>query len=180
MAQPFLHTSTHSSRVNDASGQHLSSVKESSRLFSAKPKKPSHSLKQYDVVPSSTSDHYHDPRPVPSRAKKHTGKSKHKSRSRYLPSSSEEDQSSELRHRSPKPTLIKTILNMTQILLTTGKLLCLTSPLSMQRRWIPSGISSNFQTLETLYPGLLLRSWALMMRKADRSSDQEALPLCCL
>ena len=60
MAQPFLHTSTHSSCVNDASGQHLSSVEESSRLFSAKPKKPSHSLKQYDVVPSSTSDHYSD------------------------------------------------------------------------------------------------------------------------
>ena len=60
------------------------------------------------MVPSSASDHYFDqsddPRPVPSRAKKHTDKSKHKSRSRYLPSSSDEDQSSELRHRSPKPS----------------------------------------------------------------------------
>ena len=67
---------SHSSRVDDASGQHLSSVEEPSRLSSAKPKKPSHSLKQYDVVPSSASDHYSDqsdePRPVPSRAKKHT------------------------------------------------------------------------------------------------------------
>ena len=60
------------------------------------------------MVLSSALDHYSDqsddPRPVPSRAKKHTDKSKHKSRSRYLPSSSEEDQSSELRHRSPKPS----------------------------------------------------------------------------
>ena len=108
MAQSYLHASTQSSRVDDASGQHLSSVEEPSRLSSTKPKKPSHSLKQYDVVPSSASDHYSDqsddPRPVPSRAKKHTDKSKHKCRSRYLPSYSEEDQSSELRHRSPKPS----------------------------------------------------------------------------
>ena len=101
------HLDSHSSRVDDASGQHLSPVEEPSRLPSAKPKRLSHSHKQYDVVPNSASDHYsdqsEDPLPVPSRAKKHTG-SKHKSRSRYLPSSSEEDQSSELRHRSPKPS----------------------------------------------------------------------------
>ena len=98
---------SYSSRVNDASDHNVSSVEEPSRLPSAQPKK-SHSFKQYDVVPSSASDHYSDqsgdPRPAPSRAKKHTDKSKHKSRSRYLPSSSEEDQSSELRHRSPKPS----------------------------------------------------------------------------
>ena len=86
---------SHSSRVDDPSGQHLSPVKEPSRLPSAKPKRSSHSHKQYDVVPSSASDHCsgqsEDPRPVPSRAKKHTDKTKHKSRSRYLPSSEEED-----------------------------------------------------------------------------------------
>ena len=80
---------SHASRV-DASGQHISSVEEPSRLSSTKPKKPSHSHKQYDVVPSSAPDHYsdqsEDPRPVPSRAKKHTDTTKHKSRSRYLPS----------------------------------------------------------------------------------------------
>ena len=177
---------SHSSRVDDASGQHLSSVEEPSRLSSTKPKKPSHSLKQYDVVPSSASDHYSnqsdDPRPVPSRAKKHTDKSKHKSRSRYLPSSSEEDQSSELRHRSPKPSR-KTYPDQDHPQHDPDpyyREVALTSPLSIQRRWIPSGVSSNFQTLGTLYPGLLLWSWALMMRKADRSSGQEALPLCCL
>ena len=80
---------SHSSRVDDASGQHLSSVEEPSKLSSAKPKKPSHSFKQYDVVPSSASDHYSDqsddPPPVPSRAKNHTDKSKHKSRCRGKP-----------------------------------------------------------------------------------------------
>ena len=148
------------------------------RLSSAKPKKPSHSLKHH------YSDQSDEPRPVPSRVKKHTDKSKQKSRSRYLPSSSEEDQSSELRHRSPKPSG-KTYPDQDhpqhdpdppyyrEVALST-------SPLSIQRRWIPSGVSSNFQTLGTLYPGLLLRSWALMMRKADRSSGHEALPLCCL
>ena len=43
-----------------------------------------------------------DSRPAPSRAEKHTDKSKHKSRSRYVYFSSEEDQPSEVRHRSPK------------------------------------------------------------------------------
>ena len=96
------------SRVDDASGINVSSVEEPSRLPSAQPKKSSHSFKQYVVAPSSASDHYSDhsdePRPAPSRAKKHTDKSKHKSRSRYLPSSSDEDQSLEARHRSPKPS----------------------------------------------------------------------------
>ena len=57
---------------------------------------------------SSASDHYsddsNDPHPAPSRPKKHSDKSKHKSRARFLPSSSEEDQSPERRHRSPKPS----------------------------------------------------------------------------
>ena len=70
MAQPYLHASTlilaasMTSRVNI-----LVLSKEPSRLSSTKRKKPSHSLQQYDVVPSSASDHYSDqsddPRPVP-------------------------------------------------------------------------------------------------------------------
>ena len=88
------------SRVDYASGHNVSSVEEPSRLPSAQPKKSSHYFKQYVVAPSSASDH--ELQPAPSRAKKHIDKSKHKSRSRYLPSSSEEDQSSEVRHRSPK------------------------------------------------------------------------------
>ena len=41
---------------------------------------------------------------LPQAGLKSTHKSNHKSRPRYLPSSSEEYQSSELRHRSPKPS----------------------------------------------------------------------------
>ena len=122
MAQPYLYAST---LILVTSGHNISFVEEPSRLPSAKPKKSSHSFKQY-VVPSSASDHYSDqsddPLPAPSRAKKHTDKSKHKFRSRYLPSSSEEDQSSELRHRSPKPSR-KTYTDQDhpQCDLTTGK-----------------------------------------------------------
>ena len=116
-------------RVNDASAFNVSAVEEPSRLPSAQPKKTYHSSKQYAVAPSSASDHYSDhsdePRPAPSRAKKHTDKSKHKSRSRYylLP----QRRISPLRpviglqNLLGRPTLIKTILNMTQTLLTTGK-----------------------------------------------------------
>ena len=89
------------SRVDDASGHQVSSTEEPSGVASTRPKNYSHSHKQYDVVPSSASDHYSDPlddpRPASSRPKKH-------SRSRFLPSSSEEDQSPERRHRSPKPS----------------------------------------------------------------------------
>ena len=102
------HLDPYDSRVNDAWGHPLSSVEEPSRVASTKPKKSSHSHKHYDVVPSSASDHYSDPSddppPASSRTKKHSDKSKHKSRSRFLPSSSGEDQSPERRHRSPKPS----------------------------------------------------------------------------
>ena len=60
------------------------------------------------VDPSSASDHNSDysvdPQPAPSRPKKHSEKSEHKSRARFLPSSSEENQFPEHRHRSPKPS----------------------------------------------------------------------------
>ena len=96
------------SRVDDASGHPVSSVEEPSRVALTRPKKSSYSHKQYDVVPSSASDHYSDPsddpQPASSRPKKHSDKSKHKSRARFLSSSSEEDQSPERRHRSPKPS----------------------------------------------------------------------------
>ena len=95
---------SHDSRVNDTSGQPFSAF----RLPSTLPKKSSHSHIQYTVALSSASDHYSDQskdsRPAPSRPKKHSDKSKHKSRSRYVPSSSEEDQPSKVRHLSPKPS----------------------------------------------------------------------------
>ena len=96
------------SRVEDASGHVCSSTAEPSRVASTRPKQSSHTSRHYDVDPSSASDHYsdysNDPQPAPSRPKKHSDKSKHKSRARFVPSSSEEDQSPERRHRSPKPS----------------------------------------------------------------------------
>ena len=86
-ALPPRHDS-YDSRIDDASGHQLNSVEEPSRVPLTRPKKCSHSFKQYDVVPSSASDHYtdhlDDPQPAPSRPNKHSDKSKHK----YLTSSS--------------------------------------------------------------------------------------------
>ena len=60
------------------------------------------------VDPSSASDQlnedFDEPRIPSSRSKKHSDKSKHKSRSRYVSFSSEEDQSPVARHRSSKPS----------------------------------------------------------------------------
>ena len=95
------------SHVEDASGHLPSPAEEPARVASARPKQSSHASKHHDVDPSSAPDHYsdysNDPQPAPSRPKKHSDKSEHKSRARFLPSSSEEDQSPERRHRSPKP-----------------------------------------------------------------------------
>ena len=68
-------------------------------------KKQSH---RQPVDPSPASDKLHEdydhPRIPSSRSKKHSDKSKHKSRSRYVSFSSEEDQSPVARHRSSKPS----------------------------------------------------------------------------
>ena len=96
---------SYSSRLEDDSAQVRSSGEEPSKVASTKPKKPTHSSRYQVVDPSSASDHYSDFSVVPQsapRPKKHSDKSKHKSRDRFLPSSSEEDQSPERRHRSPK------------------------------------------------------------------------------
>ena len=85
---------SYSSRLKDDSGQVHSSAEDPSKVASTKPKQSSHSSRYHVVDPSS----------APSRPKKHSDKSKHKSRARFLPSSSEEDQSPEHRHTSPKPS----------------------------------------------------------------------------
>ena len=107
MAQIFR-LASYSSRLEDDSGQLRSSAEDPSEVDSTKPKQASHSSRYHVVDPSSASDHYSDysidPQPAPSRPKKHSDKSKHKSRSRFLPSSSEENQSPEHRHWSPKPS----------------------------------------------------------------------------
>ena len=71
-------------------------------------KKHSHSRSRQQVDPGSASDQLNEesdkPRIPSTRAKKHSDKSKHKSRSRYVSSSSGEDQSRAARHRSSKPS----------------------------------------------------------------------------
>ena len=71
-------------------------------------KKHSHPHSRHEVEPMSASDQYNDesdePRIASCKSKKHADKSKHKVRSRYVSSSSEEDQSSVARHRSSKPS----------------------------------------------------------------------------
>ena len=123
------HLDCYDSRVDDASGHPLSSVEEPLRVASTRPKKSSYSHKQYDVHLSSALDHYSDPaddpQPTSSRPKKHSDKSKHRSRSRFLPSSSGGISSLNVGIGLPSPlgslTLIRTIHNMTLILLITGK-----------------------------------------------------------
>ena len=71
-------------------------------------KKQSHSRSRQQVDPGSASDQLNEesdePRIPSTRPKKHSDKSKHKSRSRYVSSSSGEDQSPAARHRSSKPS----------------------------------------------------------------------------
>ena len=104
---PDFRLDSYTSRLVDDSGQVRSSAEDPSKVASTSPKQFSHSSRQYTVDPNSSSDHYldysNDPQPAPSRPKS-TLISKHKSRSRFLPSSSEEDQSLEHRHRFPKPS----------------------------------------------------------------------------
>ena len=93
---------------DNTSDQPSSLSNEPTKVTSARPKKHSHSYKKHDTEPRSTSDQCSgqsdEPRVASSRPKKHADRSKHKVRSRYVSSSSEEDQSTATRHRSSKPS----------------------------------------------------------------------------
>ena len=71
-------------------------------------KKQSHSRSRQEIDPRSASDQPNEesdePRIPSTKPKKHSDKSKHKSRSRYVSSSSGEDQSPVARHSSSKPS----------------------------------------------------------------------------
>ena len=90
------------------SDQLYSPTEEPSKKASVRPKKHFQPHRKHDVDPRSASDQYNDesdkPQIASSKSKKHADKSKHKVRSRYVSSSSEEDQSSVTRHRSSKPS----------------------------------------------------------------------------
>ena len=88
--------------------QNASTSEEPLKKVSDRPKKHCHSRSRHEVEPRSASDQFNeesDEYRIPSaKPKKHSDKSKHKTRSRYVSSSSEEDQSSVARHRSSKPS----------------------------------------------------------------------------
>ena len=92
------------SDLHYASDQNSNASKEPSKK--ASDLKNSH--QRHDVDPRSASDQYCDesdkPRISSSKPQKHADKSRHKVRSSYVSSSSEEDQSSVARHRSSKPS----------------------------------------------------------------------------
>ena len=92
----------------NASDQNSNTYGEPSKKVSDRPKKCSHSHSRHEVDPRSVLDQYNDESDEPqissTKPKKHADKSRHKVRSRYVSSSSEEDQTSATRHRSSKPS----------------------------------------------------------------------------
>ena len=92
----------------NTSDQYVATSELPPKKASDKPKKHSHSRSRHEIESRSASDQSteesDEPRIPSTKPKKHSDKSKHKSRSRYVSSSSEEDQSSVARHRSSKPS----------------------------------------------------------------------------
>ena len=107
------------SQHDNASDQHSSLSDEPTKVASARPKKHSHSHKKHAIEPRSASDQYSgrsdEPRVASSRPKQHADRRKHKVRSRYVSSSSEEDQHPDTGLQSPLGLiLIKTNFNTIQ------------------------------------------------------------------
>ena len=94
------------SDLQNASDQSSNAFEEPSKKVSDRPKKLAH--KRHEVEPRSASGQYYEesdePRMSSTKPQKHADKSRHKVRSRYVSSSSEEDQPSAIRHRSSKPS----------------------------------------------------------------------------
>ena len=171
------------------SDQPSSPAEEPSKKASVRHKTHSHKRHVVDLRSSSDqlTDESDEPRIATSKSKSkiHADKSKHKVRSRYVSSSSEEDQSSVVRHRSSKPSRAQPSVAVSDQDqpqhdpdLIIGKWLCLTFPPNTLKRWTLSGIS-----FPSLIPGSLClspqpRLWVWMMKKAVKSSDLEVLPPC--
>ena len=104
MVQHFLQVSDLIIRISRI--RTLMHLRRPAKKASDRPKRHSH--RKHDVVPRSASGPYADesdqPRMSSTKPKKHADKSKYKSRSRYVSSSSEKDQPSVAKHRSSKPS----------------------------------------------------------------------------
>ena len=90
------------------SDQYVATSELPPKKVSDKPKKHSHSRSRHEIESRSASDQSNEesdePRIPSTKPKKHSDNSKHKPRSRYVSSSSGEDQSPVARHRSSKPS----------------------------------------------------------------------------
>ena len=169
----------------NASDQHSGLAEVPSKVASVRPKKHSHSHKKHDIDARSASDQYTGESDEPlfssSKPKKHADKSKHKVRSRYVSSSSEEDQSSVPRHRSSKPSGALSDQDQPQH-----------DPDPPYYREValcdvPSQYAEECTASGAFFPSLIPgslclgpppQSWVWTMRKAVRSSGLEALLLC--
>ena len=93
---------------HDTSDQYVATSELPPKKVSDKPRKHSHSHSRHEIESRSASDQSNEesdePRIPSTKPKKHYDKSKHKSRPRYLSSSSGENQSPVARHRSSKPS----------------------------------------------------------------------------
>ena len=98
----------HGSDHQNFSDQNSNASEVPSKKVSDVHKRHSHSHRKHDVSPRPASDQCSDesdlPRMSSTKPKKHADKSRYKSRSRYVPSSLEEDQPSVAKHRSSKPS----------------------------------------------------------------------------
>ena len=144
-------------------------------------KKHSHSHRKHDVDLRFASDQYNDEsdeaRMSSSKSKKHADKSKHKVRSRFVSSSSEEDQSSVARHRSSKPSGAQppgAISDQDQPQHDPDapyyREVALTFPPNTLKRWTPSGAFFHSLTPGSLCLGPQLQLWVWMMKKAVKRS----------
>ena len=170
----------------DTSEQYVAPSEGHSEEVSFSHKKQSH---RQPVDPSSASDQLHEDSDQPqipsSRPKKHSDKSKHKSRSRYVSFSSEEDQSPVARHRSSKPSRAQPSGAASDQDLPQHD----PDPLYYREvalSDIPSQYSEEVDTFRRILSlpdpresilGLQLQYWVWMMKKAVKSSDLEVLPL---
>ena len=174
---------------HDTSDQYIATSELPLKKVSDQPKKHSHSRSRLDIESRSASDQSNvesDESRIPSnKPKKHSDKSKHKSRSRYVSSSSGEDQSLVVRHRSSKPSGAQ----------PSGAVSDQDLPQhdpdppyyrEVALSDIPSQYAEEVDTFSEFFPSLTpgslclgpqLQSWVWMMRKAVKSSDLEVLPL---
>ena len=170
---------------HDTSDQYVATSELPPKKVSDKPKKHSHSRSRHEIESRSASDQSNEesdePRIPSTKPKKHSDKSKHKSRSRYVSSSSGEDQFSVARHRSLKPSGAQ----------PSGAVSDQDLPQhdpdppyyrEVALSDIPSQYAEKVDTFRSILAlplclGPQLQSWVWTMRKAVKSSDLEVLPL---